>query len=61
MKWLNSAFNAQCSRLIIVVLQVGAMKIYVAAVEEFRKNEIQGEYQFITEIDGFQSLPPLSP
>jgi hypothetical protein len=27
----NSAFNAQGSRVIIVVLQVGAVKVYVAA------------------------------
>jgi hypothetical protein len=32
MKWWNSAFNAQGSRVIIVVVQVGAVKIYVAAV-----------------------------
>ncbi len=37
MKCWNSAFNAQCSRVIIVVLQVGAVKIYVAAVEELMK------------------------
>ncbi len=33
MKCWNSAFNAQGSRVIIVVVQVGAVKIYVAAVE----------------------------
>jgi hypothetical protein len=32
MKWWNSAFNAQGSNVIIVVVQVGAVKIYVAAV-----------------------------
>ncbi len=31
MKCWNSAFNAQSSRLIIVVVQLGAVKIYVAA------------------------------
>jgi hypothetical protein len=31
MKWWNSAFNAQGSRVIIVVLQVGAVKICVVA------------------------------
>jgi hypothetical protein len=41
MKWWNSAFNAQGSRVIIVVVQVGTVKIYVAAVEELRKNERQ--------------------
>ncbi len=33
MKWWNSAFNAQHSRVIIVVVQVGAVKIYVTAVQ----------------------------
>jgi hypothetical protein len=32
MKCWNSAFNAQGSRVIIVVVQVGAVKIYVAAM-----------------------------
>jgi hypothetical protein len=41
-----SAFNAQGSRGIIVVVQVGAVKIYVtAAVEALRKKERQGETQ----------------
>jgi hypothetical protein len=34
-----SAFNAQGSRGIIVAVQVGAVKIYVAAVEALRKNK----------------------
>jgi hypothetical protein len=38
MKCWNSAFNAQGSRLIIVVVQVGAVKIYVAAVQALRKH-----------------------
>ncbi len=33
MKCWKSAFNAQGSRLIIVALQVGAVKIYAATVE----------------------------
>jgi hypothetical protein len=33
MKFWNSAFNAQGLRVIIVVVQVGAVKIYVAAVK----------------------------
>jgi hypothetical protein len=37
MKCWNSAFNAQGSRLIIVVVQVGAVKIHAAAVEALRK------------------------
>jgi hypothetical protein len=38
MKCSYSTFNAQGSRLIIVVVQLGAVKIYVAAVEALRKN-----------------------
>jgi hypothetical protein len=41
MKCYNSAFTAQVSRLITVVVQVGAVKIYVAAVEALRKKERQ--------------------
>jgi glutamate mutase epsilon subunit len=43
--------NAQGSRVIIVVGQVGAVKIYVAAVEALSKNERQDETQFTTDID----------
>ncbi len=42
--WI-SAFNAQGLRLIIVAIQVGAVKIYIAAVEALRKKERQGETQ----------------
>jgi len=56
MKYWNSAFNAKGSRVIIVVVQVGAGKIYVAAVDELKKNERQDETQFITKIDGFRSF-----
>jgi predicted oxidoreductase (fatty acid repression mutant protein) len=42
MKCSNSAFNAQGSRLIIVLVQVGAVKIYVAAVKALRKKENTG-------------------
>ncbi len=38
----NAAFNAQGSRGIIVVVQVGAVKIYVAAMDVLRKKERQG-------------------
>jgi len=58
MKCWNSAFNAQGSRLIIVVVQVGAVKIYVAAVEALRKKERGDETQFITKIGGKTSLDP---
>jgi len=45
MKCWNSAFNAQGSRLIIVVLQVGALavKLYVAAVQAVSERERQDE------------------
>jgi hypothetical protein len=42
MKWWNSAFNAQGWRVIIVVVQVGAVKIYVAAVEGAQGKEKRG-------------------
>jgi hypothetical protein len=41
----------------MVAVQVGAVKIYVAAVEELRKKERQGE---TIKIDGFLSPPPLN-
>jgi hypothetical protein len=44
-KCWTSAFNAQGSRGIIVVVHVGAVKIYVAAVEALRKKERQSETQ----------------
>jgi hypothetical protein len=47
MKYWNSASNAQGSRVIIVVVQVGAQKIYVAALEA---KERQDETEFITKI-----------
>ncbi len=53
--------NAQGSRLLIVVVQLGAVKIYVAAVETLRKKERQHETQFTqftTKIDGFLSFIP---
>ncbi len=56
-----SACNAQGSRVIIVVVQLGAVKIYVTAVEALKKNERQDETQFTTKIDGFLSFIPLPP
>jgi hypothetical protein len=59
MKCWNSALNAQGSRqLIIVVVQVGAVKIYVAAVEALRKRDREDETQFTTKIGGKTSLGP---
>jgi len=45
-------------RLTIVVAQVGAVKIYVAAVEALRIKERQDETQFITKIGEKTSLSP---
>jgi hypothetical protein len=59
MKCSYSAFNAQGSRLIIiVVVQLGAMKIYVAAVEALQKKGRSDASQFTTKIDGFLSFIP---
>ncbi len=58
MKCWNSAFNAQGSRVIVVVVQVRVVKIYVAAVEALRKKERQDETKFTTKIGGKTSLGP---
>jgi predicted oxidoreductase (fatty acid repression mutant protein) len=59
MKCWNSAFNAQGSRVIIVVVvQVGAVQICVAAVQALMKKETQDETQFTTKIGGRTSLGP---
>jgi hypothetical protein len=59
MKWWNSAFNAQGSRVIIVaVVQVAAVKICVAVREALRKKERHNETQFTTKIGGKASLGP---
>jgi hypothetical protein len=44
--------------VIIVVVQVGAVKIYVAAVEALRKKERGDETWFTTKIGGKTSLGP---
>jgi len=46
MKCWNSAFNAEHSRVVIVTVQVGAVKIYVAAVDALKKKERQDETWF---------------
>ncbi len=56
---LKLSINAQGSRVITVVVQVGAVKIYVAAVEAFRKKERQDKTQFTTKIGGKTNLGPL--
>jgi len=58
MKCWNSKFNAQGSRGIIVVIQVGTMKIYVGITKVFKKKERRGETQFTTKIDGFKKFHP---
>jgi hypothetical protein len=46
-------------RVIIVVVQAGAVKIYVAAaVEALRRKERQDETQFTTKMGGKTSLGP---
>jgi hypothetical protein len=50
MKCYNSAFNAQGSRLIIVVVLLSVVEIYVAAVEALRKKERQDETEFTTKM-----------
>jgi thiamine biosynthesis protein ThiC len=45
-------------RIIIVVVQVGAVKIYAAVVEALRKKERQDETQFTTKIGEKTSLGP---
>jgi hypothetical protein len=52
MKCRNSVLNAQGSRVIVVVVQVGAVKIYVAAVQALRKTETEDEAQLTTKIGG---------
>ncbi len=58
MKCWNSAFNAQGSRVIVVVVHSRAVKIYVAAVEALRKKERGDETQVSTKIGGKTSLGP---
>jgi hypothetical protein len=48
----------QGSRLIIIVVQVRAQNIYIAAVEALRKKEREDETQFTTKIGGTTSLHP---
>jgi hypothetical protein len=54
----NGIGKTQYSRVIVVVVQVGAMEIYVAAVEELRKKERQDETQFTTKFARKTSLGP---
>jgi hypothetical protein len=45
-------------RVIIIVLNVGAVKTYVAVLEALRKKERWDETQFTTKIGGKTSLGP---
>jgi NADH:ubiquinone oxidoreductase subunit 6 (subunit J) len=58
MKCSNWAFNAHVLGVIIVVVQVGAVIITVAAVEALREKERGDETQFTTKIGGKTSLDP---
>ncbi len=58
MKCWNLAFNAQGSKLIIVVVHLGAVKISVAAAEALRRKERHDKTQFPTKFDGFMSFTP---
>jgi hypothetical protein len=59
MKCWNSAFHAQGLRLIIVVVQVRAVKIYVVvAVAELMKKERHDENWFTTKTGGKTNLGP---
>ncbi len=55
MKCWNSAFYVQGSRLIIVLIQVGAVKIYVATMKRKKRGD---ETEFATKIGGKTSLGP---
>ncbi len=46
MKQWNFTFNAQGSRIIIIVVQVGTMKIYVIVMEVFKKKERENKMKF---------------
>jgi hypothetical protein len=53
-----SAFNAQGSRVILIIVQVRAVKKYVAVVEALRRKERQDETQFTSIIAGKTILGP---
>jgi hypothetical protein len=58
MKCWNWAFNAQGLSVLIVVVQVGPVKIYVPAVEAPKEKERQDETKFTTKIGGKTSWGP---
>jgi hypothetical protein len=52
MKCLNLAFNAQGLRVIMLLVQVGAVKIYAAIVRRSGKRKEGDETQFATKFGG---------
>ncbi len=64
MKSSNATSNAQGSKLIIVVVEAGVVKIYVAISgggEALKTKKERGWTQFITKIDDIPSSPPPPP
>ncbi len=59
MKCWNSAFNAQGSRVVIVLVQGTSENICSSTVEELREKERLDETQFTTRIGGKTSLGPI--
>jgi predicted oxidoreductase (fatty acid repression mutant protein) len=56
MKCRNSAFNAQGSRVIIVVVQVRALKIYVEAIEACQERGDETQFTTTTKIKLVEKL-----
>jgi hypothetical protein len=56
MKCGNLTFNAQGSKVIIVVVHVGLIKIYVVEVEVPKQKKIHDETHFTTKFDGFMNF-----
>jgi hypothetical protein len=54
---LKIKFNAQGSRLIVLAIQVGAVKIYAVTVEALKEKARQDESRFTTNTEVF---PPLN-
>jgi hypothetical protein len=58
MKCWNPALNEQGSRLLIVVVQVGAVKIYVAAVRRSGKGKVRMKLSLPPKLVGKLVLGP---
>ncbi len=58
MKCGNSAYNAQGSRLITVVVQLGAVKIYVAAWRRSGKRKVGMKLSLPPKLMVFRISPP---